>query len=369
MEKTKVGILTFHDSINHGAFYQVYAMQMLLQNNGYDVCVLNYTNKRHKKESLKTLFSSKNPFTLIQSIRKLLSFQSAQKKELRLIPKKNTLIHSEVSEISSKMDYIIFGSDIIWDFALPQLGNDTIYFGDKLYPSKGKVAYAASMGTSDAKFPENLIKLVSKFKSIGVRDDRTYNRIQQEEYGKKPLVKVLDPTLLLTPNKWNNLTPKTTKLKPYILVYAFYVPGNVKKWINEFSKRSQLDVIIVGYKNGVNGSNHCHVGPKKWLELIRDAKYVMTSTFHGTIFSIIFGKQFICIGNKAIDGKVISLLNDLNMYDDAYWHNEDPIEFLEKKLIDKINYSQVFQKLEYLRDHSVNFLKNTLNIKNKDDAK
>ncbi|MDA7755393.1 polysaccharide pyruvyl transferase family protein [Pseudomonadales bacterium] len=362
-----MGILTFHDSVNHGAFYQVFAMQIFLESLGLDAYVLNYTNKHHKQESLKTLFSSKNPLTLIRSLLKMLAFRSAQK-ELRLIPKNLICSHSELTRISSKMEFIIFGSDIIWDFTLPQLGHDTAYFGDGLCPSSGKVAYAASMGTSNTEFPEDLIQLISTFKSIGVRDDRTFDRIKHKIHGQNSLVKVLDPTLLITPEFWNKMVPSPKNRRPYILVYAFYIPSVVKDWISEFSERLDLDIIVVGYKNGVNGANHCHAGPEDWLELIRGADFVVTSTFHGTIFSTIYRKQFICIGNDAIDGKVISLLGDLGMLDDVYWHDKLAISVLEKLLVRKIDYDQAFRKLTVLRDHSAHFLTDAIIVESKDQA-
>lgn len=355
LKKRKVGILTFHDGINHGGFFQALFLQSYLVSLGHNVKVINYKNSVHWRNEYRSFLTTKSPIQLLKNIIKILNFRRNQR-TLNLYPKRLTTNRNTLVNISNQFDIIVVGSDIIWDFEFSFTGQDSVYFGNGLRPKLKLISYAASMGRSKSSVPASLSQNLRYFTNVSVRDDNTKNFIT-------PLIetevtKVLDPTLLMPVSQltlMSRLPTKKKRGKNYLLVYAFMLPKSWRHAIESFATSKGLQILVVGYPQKISGRNLTHIGPFDWLRYLRQADYVITSTFHGTIFSIINEKNFLTIPNDPIENKVVPLLRDL--YLTARYCRTG---FSASTLAAEIDWSAVNANLVCLRSASHKYLENAL---------
>lgn len=348
----KVGILTFHEGINHGGFFQAYCLQKYLEDRGYEVEIINYKNKRHFWNEYRAFLVTRCPFRLIKNLQKILAFRRAQS-HLGLFPKRLTTNADSVVNASSRYDYIVIGSDVLWDYDFVFTGNDPIYFGWQLRPARAVVSYAASMGRSKAPPPDYVVKGLESFSAISVRDQNT--KLLVEQYTNKVATKVLDPTLLF--DLQNLITKEDLKNtgirnEAYILIYAYLLPEKWRLSITKFADAKKLKIVVVGYAQPIRSIDMTTAGPFDWLRLFQRADYVITSTFHGTIFALLSQKRFLTVANSAIEHKAGSLLTDLNLIERYISGGFD-----EAKLQAAIDWHGVRQKLLELRKGSERFLR------------
>lgn len=196
----KIGILTFHDGINHGAFFQAFSTYIFLKSKGYNVEIINYKNSTHWLAEYKAFLITKNPKILFSNIKKIFAFKKDQKQmNLGSFTKK-------ASKIKKHFDVIVVGSDIVWNYEWAFLGKDPIYFGYGLNTKKW-ISYAASFGNIDYDttiVPEYVSSGLQKFSYISVRDENS-KCIVNKACGKEAEV-VLDPTFLIKTNGMEKLT-------------------------------------------------------------------------------------------------------------------------------------------------------------------
>lgn len=316
----KVGILTFYKSINPGAFLQCYCLQEYLKSQGIEVYIIKYYSFKHRFNEIRRILLKKNPIKSISYFLKYLSINKSIRENFKMIG---------VSSIA-KLDTIIIGSDIVWDFKNSFFGFDSKYFGEIRESNKKTISYAASCGkTKYNEYLDQIAKLISKnFDQISVRDDNTFNLVDKKCNKKAEIV--LDPVFMY------NLNTPIIQDKSYIVVYGLYFNKNVVKEIKDFSKKNKLKIISIGYYNKWADTNKIGIDPFKWASYIKNADYVVSATFHGTLFSIIYEKQFCYISNEATDTKLSTTLNYLEIYTQKYENGK-----LENIFLNKINYSNV----------------------------
>lgn len=369
----KIGILTFHCAHNYGAVLQCYALQEILKNIGHEVEVINYTPSYLTKE-YKTFYwkryVSKNPYTLVKRVLseiKLLNkrkerynaFDQFVRKYLQLSPK-----YKKAKDIPPTNDIYIMGSDQIWNFNITR-GGDPAYFGEFSFEKEDKIyiSYAASMGkiTSNNQEQKYLKKVLNKFDGISVREKDLQQHLQA--LTNKNIRIVLDPTLLLPQSYWDKILKRPKIEDNYILIYQVRQDPNTTRIANIIGEKLNLKVIeITAYireKGNTNIFETC--SPEEFLGFIKYASFVITTSFHGTVFSILFKKDFYCIRlNDGGDGRSSSLLDILELSDRLIQKNSTPN-------ITHIDYSKVKQNnLLYLKQKSLDFLqehtKNNISI-------
>lgn len=317
--ENKIGILTFQDSINYGAILQVYALQTYLSDLGFDVEIINYCN-------------SKRRYAQIKGVRKYASilwhstiglFVSDKKRKRRTIDFKNNYLKltqimktkSSLTELNSKFNVFITGSDQVWNKR--NNGGDLSYFLDFVYEEGIKMSYAPSFGKSSITddYANEIEDLLRKIQYISIREISGKN-ILQERFGINSKL-VCDPIFLLDESDWKKLLFPMGFDEHYILCY--YMPGDkeVENKILEVSKKiheeTGYNVINIGKKDfdrkAKFGRNIFGLGPKEFLNAIYYADYVITNSFHGTAFSIIFNKTLVVpFNNKKIGGLNTRLL-------------------------------------------------------------
>lgn len=318
--KMKIGIMTFWwSNDNYGQLLQCYALQQYLREQGHEPFLIRYDPRTDIKpvslfRKIIKAFNIKNLINFIANkaksrIYKRRVFLDKENKlrkfdefrrEYIFQSEKVYLSYYELQKDPPEADCYIVGSDQVWNFyKMPLASCKNIihaYFLDFGRKSTKKIAYAASWGKTE--IPENFIAeitpLLKQFDYISVREESGLDickkcGIQNAEFR-------CDPTLLLSRNHYQNLCQsESTNLshRKYILIYRLWNSCNfpIKK-IFKWAKINNFEIIYIT-ANGLSDSykKRCPTIPE-WIALIANAEYVITNSFHGSLFSLIFRKKF-----------------------------------------------------------------------------
>lgn len=323
MKKETVGILTFHQALNYGAVLQAYALKTICEELGYEVHVVNYNfDGISEKVAPFAMFraSKDKKRGTVKLIRSLMSCPWDKKREREFRTFRNKYLSESVAcsspqEINAlNYDFLISGSDQIWNYKITGDKFDPVFFLD-FETNARKVIYAAS--SQDTPFP---LDMELKFKQffgenraiIGIREQNLAKYVAEVTGESFPVV--LDPTLLAGKKIMSTIpTPKQDE-KPYILLYQ--IDSNpasdisVKKLEQRFRcKVYTMTVPRIGSIHGRRGS----VGPEKFLALLKGAKFLVTNSFHGIALSLIFEKQFFVYENGGVMSRIDGLLEQTKL--------------------------------------------------------
>ena len=326
----KIGILTFHCAINYGAVLQAYGLQEYLKSLGHEVYIIDY--RPHYLLELYRIIrwkhDSKNSITrnfkwVLRQCLTLPIRWRRNKKFCQFVNKYLNLYSLDLNKSDNNFDMFIFGSDQIWNPCITY-GFDKVYFGD--FPAaknKKLVSYAASVGSVSFLTPQDTIYLKSKLKSfslITVRERILANYLK-EECG--IIAKVApDPVLLAGYDIYVNLAIEIKEKSPYLLLFTLGRDEATIKTAHEIAKQKQLQIVeIMSSKESLyNRKIKQTLSPCEFLGYLKYASFVVTSSFHGTVFSILFKKEFkVVLCNEMIGERINSLLKDKNLLDNAIW--------------------------------------------------
>jgi hypothetical protein len=274
---------------------------------GHDVEIINYKNLKHFKNEMRYFLLKKNPFEIFLNLKKIYSF-SKDVQRFNLNPKRLTFSSKKIDFL--RYDSIIVGADIVWNYEMPLLGSDPIYFGHGIPDSVNLIAYAPSCGAvnKDKGIKDYVLSGLKKFKNISVRDENSA-LVVDAVLGYKPPI-FLDPTFL-----YNFYGEEViVRDEDYILVYAYSLTEEEKVDLLFFSQSKNLKIIAIAYSQTWADINVVNVSPFEWLGYIKRANYVFTSTFHGSIFCIKYNKVFAISMNEAIKNKVQTLLDKFDLH-------------------------------------------------------
>ena len=364
----KILLSTIVDNTNIGTYLQIFATVRKLEIRGHDVTVLNYVRDYLFGRQYALNLWKNRPFL----IRHILSFAYAirnkfvknqTKQYLNRTGIKLTKRYGSLDEIKKhQLDFDLFvsGSDQIWN-CTHNNGLDEVFFLS--FTNGKKVAYAASIGTDNIppEFISRFKKLLYDYRCISVREDigvEMLNRI-----GIKDVINVLDPTLLLKQNEWISSVPTSsfTKTENYLLIYTveqknqellYAVADKISKNLN--LKVYQISSSYIRNKNTIVNSYFETATPELFIQLFYNASYTIVSSFHGTAFSINFGKQFITVSPDRFSSRVLSLLRLFNI-ENRYVNNFQNIPN------EDIPYDLVHEKLELMRKKSEDYIDHMLN--------
>ena len=361
MKKDKtVKIITFHCVPNYGAILQAYALQKKISEYVETVNILDYKPQNLIEEyKVINTYSYKSVIMSLLSattyLKKKKNFKRFEKKYLSLSDKS----YHKPEEIVDDADFYFLGSDQIWN---PEItcGFDKVYFADFDRKKESRaVSYAASLGKGT--FSETEIhefsELLSKLDGISVREDEAKNIIEMK-CGKKCEV-VLDPTLLLKKEQWEDLVKKQTR-KKYVLLYSLNGYVETEVLAEKVARYSDIELVeLSGRRKPILKKKHeaiYYAGPEEFLSLIYNADYVVTDSFHGTVFSIIFHRPFLTVPHKTRGGRIKSILNKLELA-------ERSIVGFDKDIFKKrINWDDVDKKLDLEREKSIKFIEQQLGV-------
>lgn len=356
----KVGIITYHFAQNYGAVLQCYALQTYLSQQGYAVTVFDFVSEKQQKNndvvkhgaSVKTAVANICLLPFTHSIRKKHArFVDFCQKNLHLTPHFSTVESLEQYIEENGYDVVISGSDQVLN---PNINDFEIAF---LYPFKTKakkIAYAASTGNAS---PDDIQKIqcyLDDFSKISIREQKDLGKFDAETAAR--LSVVCDPVMLLRADTWNNMLEQPSG-KPYLICYFLH-----KKLFREefaiaqkIAKGRGLELKVINARFGPNSFRKGTVfdaGPGEFVNLIANASYICTDSFHGTLFSLIFHKQFSCLDTKQNhhDTRKKGLLESVGATA-AYQNIEDPL-----KICSTLNYEEIDCRMDEIRKSAAEFL-------------
>lgn len=309
----KVGILTFHRAHNYGAVLQCYALQEYLKGMGHSVDVIDYRQPAieylysiHWKQFLKSI-----PFSPIGQLKCCLGKLKRGQRFNDFRNKYLSLSRPCTCENVPEYDAYIVGSDQLW---VPELTGgilDSVYTGNFIHSRECKlIGYAISTNARAIEQMGNskLVACVENFDTLAFREKEITDIVG--EIAKRKLNTVVDPTLLAHGNVWNNIDDKKWQKLDYILVY--HLPSR----FNNLSEKDFFTQVKVVAKR--DGCEVISLFPMKYsvedfVSLFRYARGVITTSFHATVFSLLFERKFMYIQTgDAYDVRCIDLLKSLS---------------------------------------------------------
>ena len=368
-----IGIITIHKINNYGSVFQAYALQKACEDMGYKVEIIDYNfpNSAHLNNSyavhtdvqpnepryIKLLYA----FDLIRQHKGIRAFV----KHYQHLSAKQYNSPDELNADAPKYDVYITGSDQLWN---PRHCNgDPAFMLQFALDGALKISYAASISAS--KLPEALHplykKLLSRYAHIAVRENSGVEVIK-EITGKDATV-VLDPTLLLNKDQWNEIAaPKRQFKKKYILCYFLNYTFNAFPYVDTLAQYMQqqtgFEIVRVARPPHHLGTPHTHykvgASPEEFLALVRDAEMVLTTSFHGTAFAVNYGKPvFTVVQNRIIgDSRQVSLMHNLGL--------DEQILSIKDAMPEKSRFTYDVKteqsRLEELRKFSFEYLRNAI---------
>lgn len=384
----KVAILTFSKTTNYGAALQCYALSSFIQNAGHEVIIFNapldseeainvslirLICRKVKKTLKKIILSNK------QSNSEFVRYSRSEKekkediywdKQVRLLFESfsQTYLPPFTKELKNEQDFkeqypqadlYIVGSDQVWNLSITQSQKKIFFFS--FLKDEARISYAASFGGSTQwsgtpKETQEINQLLKKFKGISVRENSGISILHDIFHLNG--VEVLDPTLLLSSIEYDKLAEKSNlEASQDLYAYKFIINDiwlETLKFISEETEsKLRMDCETIQLPNVPFNPALSIEG---WLKLIKTAKFVVTDSFHCTVFCILFKKQFIVSPSySGGEGRMLSFLKKLGLEDRFYYTTKD-IRKNAKAWKTPIDYDKVYQELNYHKEQSRKYL-------------
>lgn len=361
MGRRTIGILTFHQANNYGAVLQAFALKSYCETLGYDAYVINYrslgsADKVTPVKDFLTAHDKKRAFPkLIRSFMSVIgdkkranSFSEFRRKYLD-----ESVFCYSIDDIKAlNYDVYIAGSDQIWNYRITNMRFDPVFFL-QFHTEARKIIYAAS--SHDTPFPLNW---ELKFKTmiektdaiIGIREKKLADYVYQITGKDYPVV--VDPTILAGKDVLDQIQKGNKKKNfPYILIYQIdanpYSDVSVKTLERRF--KCPVYTMTVPRLGSIHGRKG-EVGPEEFLLLLKNAKFLVTNSFHGIALSLLYEKQFFVYENGGVMSRIDGLLKQTGLVDRK-------IKMVQDINLDcKIDYNKVTPIIEEMRNWSRRFL-------------
>lgn len=351
--RARTATVTWITYENYGTYLQAYALQQTLLKLGVDNHIID------DKRIIDTcMWKSK----MIKAVNIFLGrhnsssyYKAFKRKYLRVDNNFSTL-----DDLNERYDAFICGSDQIWS---PYLPFQPYYYLD--FVKCRKIAYAPSTGTGymTTEYKQAIKPLIERFSAVGVREESGKQMLST--FINKEISTVLDPTLLLTGSEWNrSIEGQSEKNEDYILCY--FLTPNIwyMNYVKMYAQKHQLPIkIFATSKQYASYADECiYAGPKEFLSYIKGARKVFTDSFHASIFSIQFHKDFITF-KRFEDGKgkdqnarIADLFHKIGL--SSYFIGRESLKDVTRLLPPE--YDKVDTCLNALREKSLEFLQNAL---------
>lgn len=377
----KIGIVTQPLETNYGGLLQNYALQQILIKLGYNPITLDHFDRYQSDKSLVSGFKIdiKNLLKTLFYGERYITYRKYHKLQKKIRVETDKFIAKEIYSTSKFKDSIaikkyieknniknlIVGSDQVWR----PLYNENIFMQFLDFAEENvvhRIAYAASFGVDDweftAKETAKCRKLIKKFNSISVRESSGVCLC--EEYLKVKAVEVIDPTMLLDKIDYCNLIDNEEDDSEYLFVYILDSSFEKQNFVYDISNKLKLKIykgnpIPLEFCKSPKDISKCiYPSVSHWLSGVKNAKYVICDSFHGAVFSIIFNKPFVVLGNKERGNArfdslltLFDLKDRLASVDEAYTTLIKPIDWAKVNRIK--NERKIF---------SINFLKKSMEL-------
>lgn len=391
-ERIKVGIINFHFAHNFGAVLECIALQTYIESLGYEAYVINYRPEymvqsyaiypnpiEYAKRANRDYADSSLLYRCYRMIRRAIQALTRYK-DINTRKSRNTVYESfihkymhltkiyksldDLQKYPPKCDVYVSGSDQIWNPYVTNAGLDRAYFLDFGEEKIKRVAYAVSPSQLKVdKYKEELKELLKKYNSISLREKQYQEEITL--LSGKTVDICIDPTLLLSADDYRRLEEPIEQCpEHFILVYGFIDredPYTLKKCISYLQKETGLPVIDISYYEMNISCKHSYiktVSPGQFLTYIKSATYIVTNSFHGTAFSIIYNKNFWSVERKATASRMHELMINVGLSDRliSCFDKDD----MSREIYRKIDYKDIEKKVKYISLKSAEYLKEAI---------
>ena len=335
----KIGIVTFWTTQdNYGQILQAYALQRFLRDKGHDAFIIRY-NRAYRG----FIWWLKLPLKLIKIIywilfdRKTLLFNLKSRKNnkiskdiTRLYPRNFDLFKEKYIRFSDKIynrsdimnnppdaDVFVAGSDQIW------ASLDSVFYLQFVPKGKKRIAYAPSFGgiQLNSRKKRLLKRYLSSFSVLAIREKEGVNLCKS--LGCKDAFLTIDPTMLISKEEYSKIAVNSQLESDYLFLYLLgnEMDFDISKVYN-WARTHQLKIKYVSSQGRIDCYEKIYPNIDEWLGLINNAKYIVTNSFHGMVFSLILNKKFLVIPLSGIysrmNGRVFDLLSELELNDRIY---------------------------------------------------
>lgn len=364
----KIGIITFHNSYNCGSMLESFAMQEIIKKRGGNPEIIDFSSKGqkelysvfYKNNSIKNIFKNIMIFPHYGRVKKNNNLYEKFKTDNFILSKIKTDDSKNLSDsIYSK---VVAGSDQIWNITIPD--SDDAYFLPWVKKAK-KIAYAPSFGAKNIlEVSDNSNKYKNyllSFDNLSIRENNGKKWIK--DLCGRDVDVLLDPTLLLDRDDYDRICDYTyTPKEKFIFLYCPAFNRNICKYVKKISKKYNLKVIAWSTKSyyfkrikSFGFELVPYETPALYLSLIKNSEIVITTSFHGTIFSTLYKKKFITVKNGDMygsDDRVITLLKQLKLEDRLL-----PYNFDEKyNYMMDVDYTKYDIELKKMKDKSIAYI-------------
>ena len=314
-----IGLITFHGSHNYGSVLQAYATQKLLEEKGDHCEIINFRMK--SQLDYYSLYTAKyGLLTLGQEILMLPEHRERKRRSDKFehfITKRFSLsgralhTYKDLKEVSTKYDLYVTGSDQIWNPFLTG-GVAGAYYCSFVKERNRKFAYAPSFGT-DKISPRHKKKMESYIKELSAISVREKDSIQyMKEHIGREAVQLIDPVFLVSAAEWKKEAVKIDGIpEKYILLYIMQRDETVYSYAKKLKEQFHLPIIEIsryGYQPSFVDISLINIGPQEFLGLFLHATYVVSNSYHGLIFSIVFDKKLCLVPSKRFRSRINNLL-------------------------------------------------------------
>lgn len=368
----KIGILSMQRIKNYGSFLQAYGLKKIIESIGNEVEFVDYRIEKCINKSEKIQSNHNELITKIKHI--LQTVVSKEKLKARKMYKQSHKFDKMIEQVeynelkltkqynySPKVDVLVIGSDEVFNCTQ---NNENVGYSKELFGYNNNanklLSYAASFGSTNMEkidkyeLGSELSTLLSEFSAISVRDENSAQIIRN-------LVKVeptysLDPVLIYDFKK--EITNSAVKIKDYILVYAYSERINKEEQleIKKFAKKHNKKIVSIGTVQPFCDIYIPDASPFELLEYVKKADYIVTDTFHGTIYSIKYNKKFATIIRNMNSNKLNDLLQRCYMEERKVVN----IKELENILLKPIDYIKTNEMIQKEKQKTIQYLKSVL---------
>lgn len=358
----KIGILTFHRAHNYGAVLQCYALQEVLHGMGHHVDVIDYRQK--KVEDICQIWRIKHIKSIIFNLSELSKYISDYKirkaKRDVFANFRNTYFRvsypCSLHNIPADYDIYVIGSDQLWSLSCVGYNckagyEDKVFMGDFKHSRNSKIigyAISSNIQSINAFSEDRLRKYVSNFYALSFREEII--KLKVVESTGKTCYSCIDPTLLLPITAWEKLIKNRIKSieEDYLLYYE------ARKSNGDILRNRCIEYCSLHNLKFVDMSQMT-VNVLDFISAFKYATNIVTSSFHATVFSLLFEKPFItAILNDGHDGRIIDLLTKIEAEDALFDINR------ERLIIPYLNYNRIRENIIKLRIPSLDFLKRNI---------
>ncbi|MCI9087693.1 MAG: polysaccharide pyruvyl transferase family protein [Clostridia bacterium] len=342
-----VGILTIFNEFNFGNRLQNYAVQEVLRRQGLEVETIKYIGLNDRKPKTDTR----------EGIERLERFKEFNQ-YIRFADEILYVEHEAPQKLMDDYDYVVIGSDQIWNFTFDKIFCDKIF--GSFVPKEKRISLSASFGVNYVPKRETETytickKYLQEMKSISVREEAGV-KIVKELTGREDVELLIDPTMMLDRTDWEKIMkrPKNLKQDRFILKsFLGNTHGGCYEQLKKIAEEQECDIIDVSDSN----SPFYNVGPAEFLYLEKNAYLIATDSFHSCVFAMLFSTPFVVIEREdeeeSMHSRIETLLGKFQLHNRIYDREIDMEKLQEGS-------QHVFSILEKERNKVIQFLDKTL---------